>query len=123
MPGRSCATCARARFLSAKGGQGGRTRGLNPFLPRGPAVTVGLRADDLAVQSRLNGEVRQSARTSQLIFSVPKLIAFISRVMTLDPGDVIITGTPAGVGPTKPGAPIQVKVAAAAVTRTPIAPE
>ena len=57
-----------------------------------------MRVDDLAVSSRLNGETKQSARTSDMIFAVPRLIAFISRVMTLNPGDVIITGTPAGVG-------------------------
>lgn len=121
--GMTCGNDVSARVLQAKDGQWVRAKGFDTFLPLGPAVTVGLRADDLAVQSRLNGEVRQSARTSQLIFSVPFLIAFISRVMTLEPGDVIITGTPAGVGPMKPGDTIEVEVEGIGVLRNPVAAE
>lgn len=121
--GLTCGNDVSARVLQAKDGQWTRAKGFDTFLPLGPAVTVGLRADDLAVQSRLNGEVRQSARTAQMIFSVPKLVAFISRVMTLDPGDVIITGTPAGVGPMKPGDTIEVEVEGIGVLRNPVAAE
>ncbi len=121
--GLTCGNDVSARVLQAKDGQWTRAKGFDTFLPLGPAVVVGLRADDLAVQSRLNGEVRQSARTSQMIFSVPKLIAFISRVMTLDPGDVIITGTPAGVGPMKPGDTIEVEVEGIGVLRNLVAAE
>lgn len=121
--GLTCGNDVSARVLQAKDGQWTRAKGFDTFLPLGPAVTVGLRADDLSVQSRLNGEVRQRARTSQMIFSVPKLIAFISRVMTLDPGDVIITGTPAGVGPMKPGDTIEVEVEGIGVLRNPVAAE
>jgi 2-keto-4-pentenoate hydratase/2-oxohepta-3-ene-1,7-dioic acid hydratase in catechol pathway len=121
--GLTCGNDVSARILQAKDGQWTRAKGFDTFLPLGPAVTVGLHADDLAVQSRLNGEVRQSARTSQMIFSVPRLIAFISRVMTLDPGDVIITGTPAGVGPMKPGDTIEVEVEGIGVLRNPVAAE
>jgi 2-keto-4-pentenoate hydratase/2-oxohepta-3-ene-1,7-dioic acid hydratase in catechol pathway len=121
--GLTCGNDVSARILQAKDGQWTRAKGFDTFLPLGPAVTVGLRADDLSVQSRLNGEVRQSARTSQMIFSVPKLIAFISRVMTLEPGDVIITGTPAGVGAMKPGDTIEVEVEGIGVLRNPVAAE
>lgn len=121
--GLTCGNDVSARVLQAKDGQWTRAKGFDTFLPLGPAVTVGLRADDLSVQSRLNGAVRQSARTSQMIFSVPKLIAFISRVMTLDPGDVIITGTPAGVGAMKPGDTIEVEVEGIGVLRNPVAAE
>jgi 2-keto-4-pentenoate hydratase/2-oxohepta-3-ene-1,7-dioic acid hydratase in catechol pathway len=121
--GLTCGNDVSARILQAKDGQWTRAKGFDTFLPLGPAVSVGLHADDLAVQSRLNGEVRQSARTSQMIFSVPRLIAFISRVMTLDPGDVIITGTPAGVGPMKPGDTIEVEVEGIGVLRNPVAAE
>lgn len=121
--GLTCGNDVSARVLQAKDGQWTRAKGFDTFLPLGPAVHVGLRADDLAIQSRLNGEVRQSARTSQMIFSVPKLIAFISRVMTLDPSDVIITGTPAGVGPMKPGDTIEVEVEGIGVLRNPVAAE
>lgn len=121
--GLTCGNDVSARILQAKDGQWTRAKGFDTFLPLGPAVTVGLRADDLAVQSRLNGAVRQSARTSQMIFSVPRLVAFISRVMTLDPGDVIITGTPAGVGPMKPGDTIEIEVEGIGVLRNPVAAE
>ncbi|MHB8644158.1 MAG: fumarylacetoacetate hydrolase family protein [Thermomicrobiales bacterium] len=121
--GMTCGNDVSARVLQAKDGQWTRAKGFDTFLPLGPSVTVGLRADDLSVQSRLNGAVRQSARTSQMIFSVPRLIAFISRVMTLDPGDVIITGTPAGVGPMKPGDTIEVVVEGIGTLRNPVAAE
>ena len=121
--GLTCGNDVSARVLQAKDGQWTRAKGFDTFLPLGPAVTVGLRADDLAVQSRLNGEVRQNARTSDLIFSVPRLINFISRVMTLDPGDVIITGTPAGVGPMQPGDTIEVEVEGIGILKNPVVAE
>lgn len=121
--GMTCGNDVSARILQAKDGQWTRAKGFDTFLPLGPVVTVGLRADDLSVQSRLNGEVKQRARTSQMIFNVPHLIAFISRVMTLEPGDVIITGTPAGVGPMKPGDTIEVEVEGIGVLRNPVAAE
>jgi 2-keto-4-pentenoate hydratase/2-oxohepta-3-ene-1,7-dioic acid hydratase in catechol pathway len=83
-----------ARDYQFKDGQWMRAKGFDTFCPIGPIVT-GLRADDLPIESRVNGEVKQSSRTSHLIFDVPTLIAFVSRVMTLHPGDVIMTGTPA----------------------------
>src|SRR5690242_17821448 len=71
-----------------------RAKGFDTFCPLGPVAT-GLRADDLAIACRVNGEVKQASRTRHLLFDVPTLIAFASRVMTLLPGDVIMTGTPA----------------------------
>ena len=71
---------------------------------------AGLDPDDLLVESYLNGERRQSSRTSQFIFKVDFLVSFISQVMTLYPGDLIITGTPAGIGPMKRGDEIEVRI-------------
>jgi 2-keto-4-pentenoate hydratase/2-oxohepta-3-ene-1,7-dioic acid hydratase in catechol pathway len=76
----------------------------------GPWIETDLNPDDLLVESYLNGERKQSSRTSQFIFNVNHLVSFISHVMTLEPGDLIITGTPAGIGPMKPGDEIEVRI-------------
>src|SRR5690606_7298879 len=78
-----------------------RGKGYNTYLPLGPAIVTDLDPGNIDVESRLNGEVRQSDNTSGLIFSVPFLIEFLSDVMTLDPRDIIMTGTPHGVGAMK----------------------
>jgi 2-keto-4-pentenoate hydratase/2-oxohepta-3-ene-1,7-dioic acid hydratase in catechol pathway len=92
--GFACSNDVSARDYQFKDNQWMRAKGFDTFCPVGPIVT-GLRADDLAIESRLNGEVKQSSRTSSLLFDVPTLVAFVSRVMTLLPGDLIMTGTPA----------------------------
>jgi 2-keto-4-pentenoate hydratase/2-oxohepta-3-ene-1,7-dioic acid hydratase in catechol pathway len=108
--GFTCGNDVSARNFQRKDGQWVRAKGFDTFCPLGPAIATGLRADRLAIRSRLNGEVKQSSNTEHLIFDVPTLIAFISGVMTLLPGDVIMTGTPAGVGPLRPGDRIEVEV-------------
>ena len=92
-----------ARDLQAKDGQWTRAKNFDTFCPLGPWVVTDISPDDLAIELRLNGELRQSSRTSQMIFTVSELISFTSSVMTLYPGDVIMTGTPSGVGEVKPG--------------------
>lgn len=99
-----------ARDLQKKDGQWTICKGFDTFLPLGPAIVTGLDPADLGVQSFLNGELKQDGRTSSLIFSVPYLVSFISKVMTLFPGDIIMTGTPAGVGPMQVGDTIEVKI-------------
>ncbi len=121
--GFTCGNDVSARVLQRKDGQWVRAKGFDTFLPLGPAVVTDVRANDLAVSSRLNGETKQSARTSDMIFAVPRLIAFISRVMTLNPGDVIITGTPAGVGALSPGDTIEIEVEGIGVLRNTVAAE
>jgi 2-keto-4-pentenoate hydratase/2-oxohepta-3-ene-1,7-dioic acid hydratase in catechol pathway len=121
--GLTCGNDVSARVHQRKDGQWVRAKGFDTFCPLGPSVAVGLRGDDLAIQSRLNGELKQNARTSDLIFGVPFLIQFISRVMTLNPGDVIMTGTPSGVGPMKPGDTIEVEVEGIGVLKNPVAAE
>ena len=99
-----------ARDLQRKDGQWTRGKGFDGFCPLGPWIETELDPTDLAVECRVNGEIRQSARTSQLAFGPNILVEFITRVMTLLPGDVIMTGTPAGVGPMKPGDRVEVEV-------------
>jgi 2-keto-4-pentenoate hydratase/2-oxohepta-3-ene-1,7-dioic acid hydratase in catechol pathway len=88
-----------ARDIQRTDDQWARAKGFDTSCPIGPWVVPGLDVDDLAVRARVNGEVRQDGRTSQLIFDVAYLISYVSEVFTLLPGDVILTGTPAGVGP------------------------
>lgn len=97
-----------ARDLQKKDGQWTRAKGFDTFAPCGPVLVTDLDVSDLAIKTLVNGEVKQSGRTSQLIFPIPRLIAYLSRVMTLMPGDVISTGTPSGVGPLKPGDVVEV---------------
>jgi 2-keto-4-pentenoate hydratase/2-oxohepta-3-ene-1,7-dioic acid hydratase in catechol pathway len=88
----------RTRDIQRSDDQWARAKGFDTSCPIGPWVVPGLDVDDLAVRARVNGELRQDGRTSQLIFDVAYLISYVSEVFTLLPGDVILTGTPAGVG-------------------------
>jgi len=99
-----------ARDLQRKDGQFTRAKGFDSFCPLGPWVETELDVTDLRVQAFLNGEVQQDGRTSDLIFDVPSLVAFVTSVMTLLPGDVILTGTPEGVGPMNPGDEVEISI-------------
>ena len=99
-----------ARDLQKKDGQFTRAKGFDSFCPLGPWVETELDVSDLRVQTFLNGEVKQDGRTSDLIFDVPALIAHITSVMTLLPGDVILTGTPEGVGPMEVGDEVEISI-------------
>lgn len=108
--GFTCGNDVSARNYQRKDGQWVRAKGFDTFCPLGPVIATDLRADELAIESRLNGEVKQSSNTKYLIFNVPFLIEFISNIMTLLPGDVIMTGTPAGVGPMQAGDHVEVEI-------------
>jgi 2-keto-4-pentenoate hydratase/2-oxohepta-3-ene-1,7-dioic acid hydratase in catechol pathway len=108
--GYTCANDVTARDLQRSDGQWARAKGFDSFCPLGPWIATDLSADDLAVTTRLDGEVVQSGRTSQLIHGIPALVAYVSAVFTLLPGDVILTGTPAGVGPMLAGQRVEVEV-------------
>jgi 2-keto-4-pentenoate hydratase/2-oxohepta-3-ene-1,7-dioic acid hydratase in catechol pathway len=108
--GYTCANDVTARDLQKKDGQWTRAKGFDTFCPVGPWIETELAPDDLLVEAYLNGERKQSSRTSNFIFSVPHLVSFISRVMTLFPGDLIITGTPSGIGPMQPGDEIEIRI-------------
>jgi 2-keto-4-pentenoate hydratase/2-oxohepta-3-ene-1,7-dioic acid hydratase in catechol pathway len=100
-----------ARDLQRKDGQFTRSKSFDTFAPLGPWIETAIPdPDNLAVESYLNGENRQRSSTRNLVFSVGALVAFISRIMTLLPGDVIATGTPSGVGPMQPGDVVEIRV-------------
>ena len=97
--GYTCANDISARDLQKADGQWARAKGFDSFCPLGPWIETVLDPSDLRLTTTVNGDTKQDGRTSQLIHDIPTLIAYVSRIMTLLPGDLIITGTPAGVGP------------------------
>ena len=97
--GYTCANDVTARDLQKKDGQWTRAKGFDTFCPLGPWIETDLDPSDLAITTTVNGETRQDSRTDKLLHGIPELIAHITQVMTLLPGDVILTGTPEGVGP------------------------
>jgi len=99
-----------ARAMQDRGIQYSHCKGFDTFAPLGPAIALDLDTSHLRVEGIVNGRVRQSSTTRELIFTVADLVEFISRVMTLLPGDVIATGTPAGIGPLEPGDTVTVRV-------------
>jgi 2-keto-4-pentenoate hydratase/2-oxohepta-3-ene-1,7-dioic acid hydratase in catechol pathway len=108
--GYTCANDVTARDLQKKDGQWTRAKGCDTFCPLGPWLVTGLDPSRLRVQTRLNGELRQDSTTDMLIFSLPFLLSYITNVITLAPGDVVLTGTPAGVGPMQPGDSVEVTI-------------
>jgi len=108
--GIACANDVTARALQKSDVQYTRAKGFDTFAPIGPCVALGLDPSGLRIEGILNGAVQQSSSTGELIFGVPQLVEFVSRVMTLLPGDVILTGTPSGVGPLAPGDTFTVRI-------------
>lgn len=108
--GYTCINDVTARDLQSKDVQFTRSKSFDTFAPVGPCIATGLDNANLAIKTFLNGRLKQSSNTRQLIFPVPFLIRFISRVMTLCPGDIIATGTPAGVGPMEPGDRVDIQI-------------
>jgi len=90
------------------------------FCPLGPVIATGLDPRNLLLETRVNGKVRQSVRTSDLLFSVAQLVAYLSHAITLLPGDVILTGTPSGVGPVVPGDRVEISVEGVGVLSNPV---
>jgi len=99
-----------ARDLQRRDGQWTRAKSFDTFCPIGPVIETDVTPDNLDISLKLNGEVRQSSNTSNMIFTVHELLEFISHVMTLEPGDVIATGTPPGVGQMVPGDTVRATV-------------
>ena len=108
--GITCLNDVTARELQAKDGQYSRAKGFDTFSPIGPCIAVGLDPSALDIEGWVNDQRRQKSNTRELIFPVPYLIEHITRFMTLNPGDVIPTGTPSGVGPLTPGDRVMIKV-------------
>ncbi|WUJ71310.1 fumarylacetoacetate hydrolase family protein [Kribbella soli] len=108
--GYTVANDVTARDLQKTDGQWARAKGYDTFCPLGPWISTELDASDLRVTTELNGEPKQDGRTSQFIFDIPDVLAYITSFTTLLPGDVVLTGTPAGVGPMLPGDEVSVTV-------------
>jgi len=108
--GYTCANDVTARDLQKKDGQWTRGKGFDTFCPVGPHVVTGIDYREITVESYLNGERKQSGNTSDMIFPVPFLVSYISKIMTLLPGDLISTGTPEGISPMQPGDTIEIRV-------------
>lgn len=121
--GYTCGNDITDRDLQKKEVQYARSKSFDTFGPLGPSIAVGLDSTNLKVESRVNGEVRQSSSTHLMIHPVPKLISWISRSMTLLPGDVILTGTPPGVGILRPGDVVEVEVEGIGILRNRIMAE
>lgn len=119
--GFSCANDVTARDIQKRDVQFTRGKSFDTFCPIGPCIETDLDVSDLALTVRVNGETRQNGRTSQMIFPVPFLIEFISSVMTLERGDVILTGTPSGVGPLNAGDVVEVEIEGIGVLRNSVA--
>lgn len=108
--GYTCANDVTARDLQRRDGQWARAKGFDTFCPLGPWISTELDPSDQQVECRVDGQVRQRARTGEMVHDVASLVSFVSSVFTLLPGDVILTGTPAGVGPLHAGATVEVEI-------------
>lgn len=108
--GYTLANDVTARDLQKKDGQWTRAKGFDTFCPLGPWIETEFIPGDQKISATLNGEIKQSSILSEMIFKVPKIIEFVTNVMTLLPGDVILTGTPAGIGPMPAGSTISISI-------------
>jgi 2-keto-4-pentenoate hydratase/2-oxohepta-3-ene-1,7-dioic acid hydratase in catechol pathway len=118
--GYTCANDVTARDLQSSDGQWTRAKGFDTFCPLGPWIETGVDPADLALTTRLNGEIKQDSRTSLLLHDVSALVMFVSQVMTLLPGDVLLTGTPAGIGPMHKGDAVSVTISGIGTLRNPV---
>ncbi len=112
-----------ARDLQRKDGQWTRSKGFDTFCPLGPWVDTDFNPADAMITCHVNGELRQMASTRDMLFHIDQLIAFISSIMTLQPGDVIMTGTPAGISPLHPGDVVEVAIDGIGKLRNSVAEE
>ena len=108
--GYTCGVDATARDLQEADPQWVRAKGFDTSAPLGPWIETEVDPSDLGLQTRVNGAVKQDSRTSQLIFGVGTLVAFVTSYVTLLPGDVILTGTPSGIGPVSAGDRVEVEI-------------
>jgi 2-keto-4-pentenoate hydratase/2-oxohepta-3-ene-1,7-dioic acid hydratase in catechol pathway len=120
--GYTCLNDVTARDIQKSEVQFTRAKGFDTFCPVGPYIETDLNPLDVLVETRVNGQLRQSGNTSLMVYPIPFLVRWISRMMTLVPGDLIATGTPAGVGPLVAGDVVEVSVAGVGVLRNPVQP-
>jgi len=122
--GYTLANDVTARDLQKKDGQWTRAKGFDTFCPVGPIVNTSLPVKGgLTIQTHVNGQLRQDGTTNDLIFSLAALLEYITKFMTLEPGDLLLTGTPAGVGPLSVGDRVEVSVAGLGVLSNPVIAE
>ena len=118
--GYTCFNDVTERPLSVAHGQLTRSKGFDTFAPFGPCIATGLDPSRLLLRTFLNGTLMQEAKLSEMIFSVPYLVHYLSQCMTLLPGDLISAGTPRGVAPMKPGDVVEVAIDGIGVLRNPV---
>lgn len=118
--GYTIANDVTARDFQRPGTQWTKAKAWDTFAPIGPWISTDVDPADALVETYVNGELRQGASTANLYFGVPELVAFASRIMTLNPGDVIATGTPFGVGPVRPGDEVEVRIDGIGRLRNPV---
>jgi 2-keto-4-pentenoate hydratase/2-oxohepta-3-ene-1,7-dioic acid hydratase in catechol pathway len=118
--GYTCVNDVTCRDLQKEDGQWGRAKGFDTFCPAGPRVAQGLDWRDLEITCRLNGLERQRARATDMHFPIPELVTFLSGIMTLEPGDLIATGTPAGTAPLKDGDLVEIESPGVGVLSNPV---
>ncbi len=118
--GYTCGNDVTARDLQRSDGQWARAKGFDTFCPLGPWIETELDPGDLAVECRVNGGLRQQGRTRDMLHSVAELVSYASAVMTLLPGDILLTGTPAGVGPIVDGDTVEVRIEGIGTLRNPV---
>lgn len=110
-----------ARDLQRKDSQWTRAKGFDTFCPMGPVSSGAHDLSNLTVITRVNGEEKQRASSSEMVFSIANLLSYVSHVMTLEPGDVVATGTPSGVGPIKPGDVVEIEIPGVSKVSNPVA--
>lgn len=115
--GYTCLNDVTARDLQKQDGQWTRAKGFDTFCPIGPWIETQLDVRDVAVEARLNGQTRQLSSTAYMLKTIPELVSFVSKAMTLLPGDVIATGTPSGIGPMMSGDVIEIEIGGIGVLR------
>jgi 2-keto-4-pentenoate hydratase/2-oxohepta-3-ene-1,7-dioic acid hydratase in catechol pathway len=121
--GFTCVNDVTCRDLQKVDGQWGRAKGFDTFCPVGPRVVSGLDWRDLELLCRVNGAERQRAKATDMHFSIPELVSFVSGIMTLEPGDLIATGTPAGTAPLHHGDVVEVEITGVGILSNPVRAE
>lgn len=115
--GFTCLNDVTARDIQSADGQWTRAKSMDGFAPIGPWITDETDGTDLKIETRINGKTVQSSRTSMFMTKIPEILAFITVSMTLEPGDVVSTGTPAGIGPMHPGDIVEVEIESIGILR------
>jgi len=119
--GYTIANDVTARDLQRSDGQWTRAKGFDTFCPLGPWIEVELDVTDVLITNRVNDEIRQMASTREMVFNIPQLVVYISSIMTLNPGDLILTGTPAGVGKLEDGDSVEIEIEGIGILKNTVA--